>query len=86
MTHLRHFKAVTDFRLFHDKIIQLGDIRNFQFFVRPLIMGFSGKLWRLKFGIRSTCSKSMKFTRLICRFWYIQRFVKIISSTGIKMF
>ena len=29
MTHLRHFKAITDFRLFHDKIIQLGDIRNF---------------------------------------------------------
>jgi hypothetical protein len=52
-----------NFRLLSDKIILLGNIRIFLFFVRPLIMGFSLVLWSQKFDLRSICSKSMKFTR-----------------------
>jgi hypothetical protein len=52
-----------DFRLFTDKIILQGNIRNFLFFVRPLIMGFYLVLWSQKFDLRSICSKSMEFTR-----------------------
>jgi hypothetical protein len=46
-----------DFLLFHDKIIQRGDIR---FFGRPVIKSFSGKIWHENFTFWSICSNLKK--------------------------